>query len=264
MADFQEKVRRRSDKKSVIILGVPVWRGSLKELVADIDSAAQSNGKSIFDYANIHALNLAYADSRLREFYKECESVFCDGVGVKWAADFLGRSINERFTPPDWIDLLADQCVAKERSLFFLGGKPGVADKARSNLADRHSGLRIAGTHHGYFDKNPESLGNQQVVNLINRCNPDILLIEFGIPMQELWLSENTDRLSAPVFLAVGAMFDYLAGDVPRGPRWMTDSGLEWLSRLIIEPRRLWRRYIIGIPQFCIRILRQKLGMLGF
>jgi len=114
----------------------------------------------------------------------------------------------------------------------------------------------------GYFDKEKDSQENREVLAKVNAHSPDILIVGFGIPAQEKWLLENVPQLSAGVFLATGAMFDYISGEMPRSPSWMTNRGFEWLGRLFAEPGRLWRRYLLGLPVFFIRVLRQKFGLL--
>lgn len=109
--------------------------------------------------------------------------------------------------------------------------------------------------HHGFFDKGTESAESREVVAMINAAKPDILVVGFGMPAQEKWIAENLSQLNVHLAIPVGAFFDYLAEDVVRAPRWMTDNGLEWLGRLFIEPRRLWKRYIVGNPLFLWRIL---------
>ena len=128
-------------------------------------------------------------------------------------------------------------------------------------LKQQFTDLSIAGAQHGYFDKSPDSVENEAVLQAINATRPDILLVGLGMPLQERWLMENWDRIEAKVALPVGALFDYLAGEFPRAPRWMTDHGLEWLGRLIIEPRRLWRRYLLGNPRFLWQVLKQRWGL---
>jgi N-acetylglucosaminyldiphosphoundecaprenol N-acetyl-beta-D-mannosaminyltransferase len=136
-----------------------------------------------------------------------------------------------------------------------------VAEKAAAVLQAQVPTLRVVGTHHGYFEKSPGHPDNDAVVQAINAARPDMLIVAFGMPTQEQWLHENWARLEAGAALTVGAAFDYLAGEVQRGPRWMTDHGLEWLSRLVVEPRRLWRRYLLGNPLFLWRVVRQRLGL---
>jgi N-acetylglucosaminyldiphosphoundecaprenol N-acetyl-beta-D-mannosaminyltransferase len=146
--------------------------------------------------------------------------------------------------------------------LYILGAKPGVAEKARDFFLNKYPGLYIVGIHHGYFNKGINNLENNIVVQDINEKKPDILIVGFGMPMQEYWISENWGQMNVPVVLPVGALIDYMARVVPRAPRWMTDHGLEWLGRLIIEPRRLWKRYLLGNPIFLWRVLQQRFGRL--
>jgi N-acetylglucosaminyldiphosphoundecaprenol N-acetyl-beta-D-mannosaminyltransferase len=139
-----------------------------------------------------------------------------------------------------------------------------VAEKAATRLKERFPDLDIAGAHHGYFDKTAGSLKNEAVIQEINAVRPNILIVGFGMPLQERWLMENWNCIEANVAIVAGAVFDYVSGELHRGPRWLTDHGLEWLARLIIEPRRLWRRYLIGNPLFLARVIKQRLGLLRF
>ncbi len=131
------------------------------------------------------------------------------------------------------------------------------ADRAATNLCARYPRLRLAGTHHGYFAK--EGPANQAVVDEINGASPDILLVCFGMPLQERWVSENLSQLRVHVILTGGAAIDYGAGAIPVVPRWMAKLQLEWLFRFLIEPVRMFRRYIIGNPLFLARVFLVKL-----
>ena len=157
---------------------------------------------------------------------------------------------------------LSEYCSKNNKTIGFLGSREGVVQRVSSILIKQSKHLNIAFTHHGYFNKTLDHPENEAVISAINAAKPDILLVGFGMPIQEKWIMENFDRLDVKVFLPVGAAFDYISGNVPRAPRWMTDHGLEWLGRLIIEPRRLWKRYLIGIPLFFWRVLKQRLGIL--
>jgi N-acetylglucosaminyldiphosphoundecaprenol N-acetyl-beta-D-mannosaminyltransferase len=250
------------DMAPIEILGVMIHPVTLQRLLDITTLALHRHQRMIIAYVNVHAMNLAYRLPWFRSFLNNSDIVFCDGFGVKWGARLLGHHIPQRFTPPDWIDQLAAIAAREGFSMFLLGARPGVAEKAAAQLRDRAPGLRISGTHHGFFDKNPGSAENAAVAQAINAAQPDILLIGFGMPMQERWLLENWQNVQATIALPVGAAFDYLSGEVRRGPRWMTDNGLEWLARLVIEPRRLWQRYIIGNPLFLWRVVRQRFGLL--
>lgn len=246
----------------ICMLGVNIHPVYLEQLLKLIHNTLKQRERAIIANVNAHAMNLACAQPWFRAFLNQSAIVFCDGFGVKWGARLLGYHIPQRFTPPDWIDLLADLARREDYSMFLLGARPGVAEKAALRLQERFPGLRIAGTQHGFFDKTLGSAENEAVIQAINAANPEILIIGFGMPLQERWLQESWPRLDARIALPVGAAIDYVAGEVRRGPRWMTDHGLEWLARLLIEPRRLWQRYLVGNPLFLWRVLQQRLGLL--
>ena len=231
---------------------------TVDELHAALLRLTSEDELSLVLNANAHCLNLCYQDPALRDFLNRADLVFCDGVGVMLAARILGKRIPEKITYADWAWRLAAFAEAKGLSLYFLGARPGIADEAARRLRRRHPGLQIAGTRHGYFDHSAGSPENAAVVREINAAAPDILLVGFGMPLQERWLAENRARLNAGVALAGGAVFDYVSGGLRRGPRLLTANGLEWLARLLVEPRRLWRRYLVGNPLFLARVLRQR------
>ncbi len=210
-------------------------------------------------YANAHAINLAQHDHRFRDTLNAADIVFCDGSGVQWAARMLGGHLPERMTPPDWIAAFLRDCGSQQWGIFLLGAAPGVADAAADKLAAVCPGLACT-SQHGFFGDDETS----QVIASINASGAQVLLVGMGMPKQEAWVTENAHRLNVSTILTVGALFDYIAGSVPRGPKWMTDHGLEWLARLMIEPRRLGKRYLLGNPLFVMHVFRQRLRMLGW
>ncbi len=239
---------------SIYISKVKVTPLTLLALRQYIASCIKSNQRVPILYANAHAINMAEKDAEFREILNAAPVVFCDGIGVWLAAKLLGYTLPERYTPPDWIDSLADICAQNGWRMFFLGSQDGVAQQAAAKLMQRYQNLNIA-SHHGYFDK--EGPGNVAVRELINQHAPQVLVVGFGMPLQEKWIAANLAHLDVNVVMAVGALFDYTAGTVTRGPRWLTDHGFEWLCRLAIEPRRLWKRYLVGNPYFLLLIARQ-------
>ena len=182
--------------------------------------------------------------------------MYCDGEGVRLAARLLGHHLSQRMTGADWIYDLCAVCQAQGFSLYFLGGGQGIAAQAAQKLHQQYPRLQVVGAHHGYFDHVGSE--NDRVVVQINALSPDILLVGFGTPAQEKWIGRNAERLNVPVLWAVGALVDFVAGEVPRAPRWMLDHGLEWLFRFLVEPRRMFGRYLIGNPLFILRVLRQR------
>lgn len=250
---------KRPDKERVNVLGVHIDPLSVAELHARILAIVREEGHALVLHANVHGLNLCYRDPELRSFFNAVPVVFCDGAGVRLGARILGRSLPARITYADWAWQLMDFAEREELSLFFLGARPGVAQKAAARLKERYPDLKIAGVHHGYFDSAPGKPENEAVLQEINAARPDLLLVGFGMPLQERWLMRNWDRIDARVALTGGAVFDYVSGELKRGPRILTDNGFEWLARLLIEPQRLWRRYVIGNPLFLLRVLKQRL-----
>ena len=154
----------------------------------------------------------------------------------------------------DLFPRLCEKAATEGVSLFLLGAKPGVAEAVSENMRKRFPALSIAGVRDGYFK--PEETG--QVLDEINSSNADILLVAFGAPKQELWLAEHRHKLTACVYLGVGGLFDFYSGRLPRAPVWMREIGMEWTWRLLQEPGRMWRRYLIGNPLFLYRVWLQR------
>lgn len=245
---------------AITLLGIRIHTLPVEALIERIVCTAQNRQRAIIAYVNAHGLNLAHDAPALRNFFNaQAAWVFCDGFGVKWGARLAGQPSPPRYTPPDWIDRLCDECATHDLSIYLLGDAPATVEKAAQTLQARHAGLKIAGWQHGFFDKTAGSAENTATLAAINDAHPDVLLVGMGMPAQELWLARNWDALEACVAMTVGALFSYVAGDVQRAPRWMTDHGLEWLGRLVIEPRRLWRRYVIGLPVFFARVIAARI-----
>lgn len=157
----------------------------------------------------------------------------------------------------DYIENFVLTCEKKGVSLFLLAGKPGVVDKAIAKLTSIAPKLRIQG-HHGYFEKSGAE--NDFIIKKINEFKPGILYVGFGMPLQESWILDNINCLEANVFLPLGACLDFYTDTVVRGPQWMTNYGLEGLTRVVIEPQRLWKRFLIGYPLFFYRVLKQRIA----
>ncbi len=246
---------------SIDILGVKVHPLTVSALHSYISSCINSESKSVILNVNAYCLNLAYQESWLRDYLNSADIVFCDGSGVIVGARLLGYQIPQRITYADWMWQLAKFAEQKQYSLFFLGAEPGVSQQAADQLQKRFPRLCIAGALDGYFNKSKSSRENQTIINRINQVRPNILVVGFGMPLQERWLMENWECIHANIALTGGAVFDYVSGSLKRAPRWMTDHNLEWLGRLAIEPRRLWKRYVLGNPLFLYRVTRQRLGI---
>ena len=248
-----------SDQSNPVILGVKVTPLTVAMLHEEIEQRIGNHDKSLVLNVNVHALNLAQEEPWLRDLFNSSSIVFCDGAGVILGARLLGYHIEERITYADWLWQLADFCADKGFSLYLLGGRPGIAEAAADKLRMHSPQLTIAGVHHGFFDQQKDSAENAAVIAQVNAVRPDILLVCFGMPRQEAWLRDNWEKIDAVIALTGGAALDYVSGNLRRGPKWMTDNGLEWLARMIVEPRRLWRRYIVGNPLFLRRVVEQRM-----
>jgi len=245
--------------KKAVLFEVGVDSLSRDEILKQISLAASGTGHLLIAHVNIRGLNLTFKQPWLREFYQRADLVYCDGMGVMLGAHLLGEKIQERFTLADWIWDLSALAANNGFSLFLLGGAPGVSQKAAAALQRRFPSLQIAGVQHGFFEKSPAQPENQALVARLNVLQPDILLVGFGMPAQERWLDQNWSSLNVRVAITCGALFEYLSGDLRRGPRWMTDHYLEWLARLVISPRRYTGRYLSDIPIFLYHLAQQRI-----
>ncbi|MDQ6750576.1 MAG: WecB/TagA/CpsF family glycosyltransferase [Actinomycetota bacterium] len=204
-------------------------------------------------YVNAHVVNQSRELPELERALSNADLVYCDGYGVRLAARALDVPVPHRMTGADWVWGLAALCESSGRSLYLLGADPPLAREAAARLVRWYPRLHIAGSYHGYAEL--DSPQNQRLIEDINAKAPDIVLVGMGTPKQELWADRYASQLDVGVVWTVGALFDYIAGRVPRAPRMLADNGLEWIFRLAIEPHRMWRRYLIGNPVFLSRVL---------
>lgn len=240
------------------VLGVHIALVTLNELFGIIREVISSGKRIFITHVNVTGLNIAYEQEWYRRVLNNSDLVYCDGMGVQLGGRLLGYNIPERFTLADWMWPFAEVVERDGSTFFFLGNPPGVAQKATERLRERYPKLSVVGAHDGFFDKTPGHPENEAVIQKINNVKPDILLVGFGMPVQEKWVSENWRYLEVNVVITVGAIFEYISGDLKRGPEWMTQHYLEWLARIIISPERYWQRYFRDNPKFMLRILKQR------
>ncbi|MGI8921997.1 MAG: WecB/TagA/CpsF family glycosyltransferase [Solirubrobacteraceae bacterium] len=238
------------------VFDIPIDLGQPDEMLREITSWVGHGGppRRVM-YVNAHVVNQSRALAELAGALAHADLVYCDGYGVRLAARALHLAVPHRMTGADWIWSLAGLCERNGRSLYLLGSDPPVARQAASRIQRWHPDLDVCGAHHGYFPL--DSPHHERVIEDINERRPDIVLVGMGTPKQELWVDRYADRLDVSVCWTVGALFDYVSGRTPRAPRWLADNGLEWIFRLGIEPRRMWRRYLLGNPVFLSRVYAQ-------
>jgi N-acetylglucosaminyldiphosphoundecaprenol N-acetyl-beta-D-mannosaminyltransferase len=236
------------------LLGVRVDCVDQEKLLKQaVEWARHGEGVNI-SYVNAHCLNVAAKDEAYRKLINQFDLVYTDGVGVVWAGNYLQRKKFYKVTGRSWIEEFCRLCQEAGISLYLLGGKPGIAQEAQQRLRQHWQRLNIIGVSDGFFQEQSE----QVVLRVVNEAKPDVLLVGMGVPRQEKWIAANRKQIPAKVCWAVGALFDYVAGIEPVVPPWMEKRALEWLWRMIVNPREKMGRYIIGTPRFIGRVLLQK------
>jgi N-acetylglucosaminyldiphosphoundecaprenol N-acetyl-beta-D-mannosaminyltransferase len=206
---------------------------------------------------NAFLVTLAQTNHAFAEALAQASLCLPDGMSVVWGSRVLGKPIPERVTGGDFMEQMCALVAGAGKSVYFLGGLPGAAEAARLILTDRYPGLIVAGTDCPAkgFDQDPDAM--HAVLARICEARPDLLFVAFGAPKQEIWMLDHCRKLPIGAAISVGAAFDTQAGLRKRAPAWTHALGVEWLYRLVMEPRRLWRRYLIGNTQFCRIVLRE-------
>lgn len=204
-------------------------------------------------FLNDHGFNIAQKDRHFRAILNQADYLLNDGIGIKLGAKIWGVRIRENLNGTDLIPLILSVCEQTGKSIFMLGSTDQNVGAAVNRLRDDFPKLKIAGYHHGYFRS------DRAMVETINRSHCDVLLVGLGMPLQEKFIADHNKELACTVRVAVGGFIDFASGNVPRAPKLMRRLNLEWLFRMAVEPRRLWRRNVIGHVQFFYKIIRLKL-----
>jgi len=236
--------------------GVPIVNTTMPEAVDWIAARAVAGDPALLAFVNPDCLNIAYVDAEYRRILLDAARVLPDGIGIHIGCRMLGVALQANVNGTDLFPQLCERAAQTGLGLFLLGARPGIAEAVAANMQAQFPALRIGGVQDGYFDPADEDV----VVDRINASGAAILLVAFGVPRQEKWLARNHARLTAPVRMGVGGLFDFYSGRIPRAPVWMREIGLEWSWRLMQEPGRMWRRYVIGNPLFLYRVWRQARG----
>jgi N-acetylglucosaminyldiphosphoundecaprenol N-acetyl-beta-D-mannosaminyltransferase len=211
----------------------------------------------------MHGIVEAHHNSRFKEILNAIDLVVPDGTPLVWLGRRRGHDLPRRVYGPDL--MLAFCGVTQEQGYrhFFYGGEPGVPAEVAASLKHRFPGIQVAGSYSPPF--RPLSREEEdETVAMISQAAPDVLWVGLGAPKQERWMHEHRNKLDVPVVVGVGAAFDMISGRRRQAPRWMREHGLEWLFRLLQEPRRLWRRYLIYGTEFVALTAMESLGLKKF
>ncbi len=228
---------------SVAVLGVPFNNVTMDEAVRIIEDKIDSGGYHQVATANVDFLMHAIHDPELQNILCSCSLVVPDGMPILWSARLMGSRLKERVCGIDLVPRLAELSARRGYSIYLLGASEKSSQRAAEILEERYPGLRIAGRYSPPV-KPLEQMDHEDILERIEMAQPDILLVAFGNPKQEKWLSMHRDRLRVPVSIGIGGSLDMIAGKLSRAPRWMQKSGMEWIFRAMQEPRRLAGRYL--------------------
>lgn len=236
----------------VDVAGVRVEAFTESSLVERVLEMATSDGVDVAVGVNAHVCNIARRNARFRQLLARSET-YADGQSVVWAARMLGGHLPERLATTDLAEPILRAAAEAQLPVYFFGAEPGVAEQAAERLRERIPGLALK-AHHGYVK--PAEISD--VFDDIAAHGTRILFVGMGDPAQRFWVDDHAAQLP-PAVLTCGGLFDWLSGSNRRAPEWMIRGGLEWLWRLMIEPRRLAKRYLLGNPSFMLAVARQKL-----
>jgi len=237
------------------ILGIRIHNITREEALQEVEALiTRADGARTVFFVNAHCINVAADDPAYRTALNRADLVLPDGVGIRIAGRILGTRVRDNVNGTDFFPMLCERLDRRGASVFLLGALPGLAEKVANWIRAHFRSVEVAGTHDGYFSPQQEP----EVVREVASSRADVLLVAMGVPLQELWILRHRDELGVRVAFGVGGLFDFYSGRIPRAPYWMRRIGLEWFYRLLQEPRRLWRRYLIGNAVFIARVFRAR------
>ncbi|MGN0317895.1 MAG: WecB/TagA/CpsF family glycosyltransferase [Lachnospira sp.] len=217
----------------------------MDEAIEVIEKMIASDDKSYVVAINVDVVIKMEEDSYLNKITNQADMVLVDGKPLIWISRYYKRPIKAKISGSDLVPALCEVAAKKGYTIFIIGGKDGIAEKARKNLKKKHPGINIVGTYAPPFGFEKDEKELETINEMISKVHPDLLIACFGCPKQEKWIYENYRKYDAKVSICAGATVDFLAGNVKRSPRWMSNHGLEWFYRFLQEPKRMFKRYFV-------------------
>lgn len=230
----------------------------MTEVLKAIEQMVENNNKGYVVAINVDVVIKIENDPYLKEIVDNADMVLVDGKPLVWIAKWHRHPVKAKISGSDLVPLLCKRAADKGYSIFIIGGKEGIAEQAKQNLEKTLPRIKIIGTYAPPlgFEKNESEL--EKINNIINAVRPDLLIVCFGCPKQEKWIYENYQKYDAKVSICAGATVDFLAGNVNRAPKWMSEHGLEWFYRFLMEPKRLFKRYFVDDLKILKLIIKYK------
>lgn len=228
-----------------LLLNTYVNNVDMKETVSAIESMIKDGGKHYVVAINVDVVMKIEEDTYLKEITDNADMVLVDGKPLIWISNLHKRSVKAKISGSDLVPILCKVAAKKGHTIFIIGGKDGIADQAKKKLEEKHPEIKVVGTYAPPFgfEKDEEEL--EKINAMISEAHPDLLIACFGCPKQEKWIYENYKKYDAKVSVCAGATVDFLAGNINRAPKWMSEHGLEWFYRFLQEPKRMFKRYFI-------------------
>jgi N-acetylglucosaminyldiphosphoundecaprenol N-acetyl-beta-D-mannosaminyltransferase len=219
------------------VLNVNYNNYTMEFALEEANKLLEKSIKSNIFFLNAHCLRIAQFDKKYRNIINATDLILPDGIGLRLITLLSGKNMIDNCNGTDFSPLFMELLSKKNVKIFFLGGKEGVAEKAKKKIGKLFPQVDIIGTHHGYFEN------SDQVIDIINASGADVLFVSMGVPLQEKWIYLNRTKLNPHICLGVGALLDFLSGSKYRAPRFIRKCNLEWLWRIIVEPKRMFGRY---------------------
>lgn len=218
---------------------------TMEEALDAVDFLIQQDKNAYVVTPNVDHIVQLEAGGELCEVYKYADLILTDGKPLLWISKWYGTPIKEKISGSDLFPRLCELAAKKNYRMYFLGAAEGVAAKAAENLMNKYSGLQVVGTYSPPFGFEKDEAEMDKIKRQIRDVSPHILIVGLGCPKQELFILHHKDELNVPVSLGLGASLDFEAGNIKRAPKWMSDHGLEWLYRIVQDPKRLAKRYLV-------------------
>ena len=228
-----------------VLLNTYINNLSMSETIETIEQMILSDKKSYIVPINVDVVIKIEKDNYLKKIVDEADMVLVDGKPLIWISKLHHKPVKAKISGSDLVPLLCEKAAKKGYSIFILGGKEGVAEQAQKKIEEKYSGINVVGTYAPPFGFETNERELDKINQMITEKAPDILIVCFGCPKQEKWIYENIESYNAKVSICAGATVDFLAGNVKRAPKWMSEHGLEWFYRFLQEPNRMFRRYFI-------------------
>lgn len=229
---------------------------TMDEALDRVEQLAKGRRSAYVVTPNVDHIVRLEENAEFQKAYASADLILTDGMPLVWISRMFGTPICEKISGSDLFPELCKRAAERGLSMFFLGAAEGVAARAAGNMKRQYPGLQVTGVYSPPFGFENDAAQIEYIVGKIAEAAPKILIVALGSPKQEIFISQNLKRMNVPVSLGLGAALDFAAGNMPRAPRWMQKCGLEWLFRLIREPRRLFKRYLVDDMKIFGLVLR--------